>query len=103
MNIEKVKSRDGTMIAFEIAGQGPLLILVGGALCDRKARASGTPLAGLLASRFTVLSYDRRSRGDRGDRERVAERDQGRGLLGAHDPGQARHGKGVALGYAGPA
>jgi len=67
MNIEKVKSRDGTMIAFEIAGQGPPLILVGGAFCDRKARASGTPLAGPLASRFTVLSYDRRSRGDSSD------------------------------------
>jgi pimeloyl-ACP methyl ester carboxylesterase len=67
MSLEKVKSRDGTMIAFEITGQGPPLVLVGGAFNDRKGRASGTPLAALLTQAFTVLSYDRRGRGDSGD------------------------------------
>jgi pimeloyl-ACP methyl ester carboxylesterase len=62
-----VKSEDGTPIAFEALGNGPPVILVGGAFCDRKARASGTPLAAALASRFTVFSYDRRGRGDSGD------------------------------------
>jgi pimeloyl-ACP methyl ester carboxylesterase len=67
MNVQKVKSADGTTIAFESMGMGPPLILVGGAFNDRSARASGTPLAALLASRFTVISYDRRGRGDSGD------------------------------------
>jgi pimeloyl-ACP methyl ester carboxylesterase len=67
MTIARVKSADGTQIAFEKVGQGPALILVGGAFCDRHARASGTPLAALLAPRFTVFSYDRRGRGDSGD------------------------------------
>jgi pimeloyl-ACP methyl ester carboxylesterase len=67
MSIETVQSSDGTRIAFETDGKGPPLILVGGAFCDRRARASGTPLAALLSSRFTVFSYDRRGRGDSGD------------------------------------
>jgi pimeloyl-ACP methyl ester carboxylesterase len=67
MKISSVKSADGTSIAFETAGSGPPLILIGGAFCDRKARASGTPLAALLAPHFTVFSYDRRGRGDSGD------------------------------------
>jgi len=52
------------MIAFEAAGGGPPVVLVGGALSDR---LSGAPLAALLAAHFTVLSYDRRGRGDSGD------------------------------------
>ena len=43
---------------------GRLLILVLGALNSRK---SGASLAKLLASRFTVISYDRRGRGDSTD------------------------------------
>src|SRR5258706_15948789 len=62
-----VKSADGTSIAFEKTGKGPPLVLVSGALCDRTAPASGTPLAALLAHRFTVFSYDRRGRGDSDD------------------------------------
>jgi pimeloyl-ACP methyl ester carboxylesterase len=67
MKTKKVKSADGTAIAFETAGNGPPLILVGGAFNDRSARAAGTPLAALLAPRFTVYSYDRRGRGESGD------------------------------------
>jgi len=65
--MQKILSSDGTPIAFERSGKGPPVILIGGALCDRSARASGTPLAALLASRLTVFSYDRRGRGDSGD------------------------------------
>ena len=67
MKIERVKSGDGTAITFESVGEGAPLILVGGAFCDRSARAAGTPLAALLAERFTVFSYDRRGRGDSQD------------------------------------
>jgi len=62
--VDKVRSSDGTIIAFEKSGNGPAIILVGGALSDRSA---GAPLAALLAPRFTVFSYDRRGRGDSGD------------------------------------
>jgi pimeloyl-ACP methyl ester carboxylesterase len=43
------------------------VILIGGAFCDRATPVSGTALAGKLADRFTVFSYDRRGRGDSGD------------------------------------
>src|SRR5690348_3770906 len=59
-----VTSRDGTTIAYDRSGEGKALILVGGALSDRSA---GAPLTSLLAPRFTVISYDRRGRGDSGD------------------------------------
>lgn len=59
-----VASKDGTKIAFDKVGHGPLVILVLGALNSRK---SGAKLAELLASRFTVVSYDRRGRGDSTD------------------------------------
>ncbi|MDB5106333.1 MAG: alpha/beta hydrolase fold protein [Fibrobacteres bacterium] len=67
MKIKTVKSKDGTSIAYETTGEGHPLILVGGAFCGRSAPTSGTPLAALLADRFTVFSYDRRGRGDSDD------------------------------------
>jgi pimeloyl-ACP methyl ester carboxylesterase len=57
----KVTSKDGTVIAYDKKGQGPVLILVLGAL---NKRGSGKKLAALLADKFTVVSYDRRGRGD---------------------------------------
>jgi pimeloyl-ACP methyl ester carboxylesterase len=59
-----VTSKDGTTIAFDTSGEGPPLLVVGGALNDRHAAAT---LAGLLAPSFTVYAYDRRGRGDSGD------------------------------------
>lgn len=70
MRTKRIKSADGTTIAFEAIGEGPPLLLVGGALCDRTAPTSGTPLAAMLAHRFTVFAYDRRGRGDSGDTPR---------------------------------
>jgi pimeloyl-ACP methyl ester carboxylesterase len=67
MKTQRIRSADGTTIAFEAVGEGPPLILVGGALCDRTAATSGTPLAAMLAHRFRVFAYDRRGRGDSGD------------------------------------
>src|SRR5512135_3093488 len=62
--MQKVTSRDGTAIAFDKTGQGPAIILVGGALSDRSAAVS---LAPLLVPYFTAFAYDRRGRGDSGD------------------------------------
>jgi pimeloyl-ACP methyl ester carboxylesterase len=62
--METVTSADGTTIAFDRRGDGPPLVLVGGALSDRRA---GAALAALLADDLTVIAYDRRGRGDSGD------------------------------------
>jgi pimeloyl-ACP methyl ester carboxylesterase len=62
--MDSVSSRDGTTIAFDAVGEGPALVLVGGALSDRSA---ATAIAARLAERFTVIAYDRRGRGDSGD------------------------------------
>jgi pimeloyl-ACP methyl ester carboxylesterase len=61
---QTVTSKDGTRIAFDRHGEGPVLLLIGGALSERSAWA---PMAKLLAPRFTVFAVDRRGRGDSGD------------------------------------
>jgi len=61
-----IRSSDGTEIAYDRTGDGPALILVGGAFSFRRYR-SWVQLAELLAPRFSVVSYDRRGRGDSGD------------------------------------
>lgn len=57
-------SKDGTAIAYERTGDGPPLVLVGGALSTRAASA---PLAVELAAGHAVHVYDRRGRGESGD------------------------------------
>jgi pimeloyl-ACP methyl ester carboxylesterase len=61
--VEKVRSKDGTEIAYDRTGDGPALVLVGGAWNDRM---TAVPLAQQLASEFSVYTYDRRGRGDSG-------------------------------------
>jgi pimeloyl-ACP methyl ester carboxylesterase len=61
--LETTKSADGTVIAYDRAGDGPPLVIVVGAFCDRKAFV---PPAS-LTRRFTVCTFDRRGRGDSGD------------------------------------
>ena len=62
-------SQDGTSIAYEQTGNGPVLILVASALADREgARRLGKE----LAKDFTVVNYDRRGRGKSGDSPRYA-------------------------------
>ena len=63
--MQRVNSKDGTPIAFDKTGHGPVIILVSGALGDRTAAAALTPL---LSPHFTVVAYDRRGRGDSGDK-----------------------------------
>jgi pimeloyl-ACP methyl ester carboxylesterase len=62
--METFESSDGTVIAYERAGEGVPLVLVGGALTDH---ASLRDLVRLLAPRFSVYSYDRRGRGSSSD------------------------------------
>ncbi len=62
--MDRVRSADRTMIAFDHSGRGPALILVVGAFCDR---SSTKTLASRLGTHFTVYEYDRRGRGDSGD------------------------------------
>jgi pimeloyl-ACP methyl ester carboxylesterase len=61
--VETTKSADGTVIAYDRSGDGPPLVVVLGAFCDRK---SFVPPAD-LTTKFTVYTYDRRGRGDSGD------------------------------------
>jgi pimeloyl-ACP methyl ester carboxylesterase len=66
-----VTSRDGTKIAFEESGQGPVAILVDGAMGHRGYMGM-TPLAAELAGDLRVVAYDRRGRGDSGDTQHYA-------------------------------
>ena len=69
-----VTSKDGTTIAFDQSGQGPAIILVGGALEQRAMNSEIAQLASqpVLAQHFTVVHYDRRGRGDSTDTQPYA-------------------------------
>jgi pimeloyl-ACP methyl ester carboxylesterase len=58
-----VTSKDGSRIAYDRYGEGPVVILVSGALGYRKFKKM-EELARLLSERCTVINYDRRGRGD---------------------------------------
>jgi len=64
--MQLIHSKDGTPIAFEITGSGPLLIIVTGALNTHNFGVPGEMVPFLL-EHFTVLTYDRRGRGQSGD------------------------------------
>jgi pimeloyl-ACP methyl ester carboxylesterase len=66
ITMKMATSRDGTHIAYDELGEGPPLVLVGGAFNTRTFGPNGG-LAPLLAERFTVINYDRRGRGDSTD------------------------------------
>jgi pimeloyl-ACP methyl ester carboxylesterase len=61
-----VKSADGTPIAYDRYGEGPAVIMVGGALSYRKFKKL-EQIAAALAEHCTVINYDRRGRGDSGE------------------------------------
>lgn len=82
LNMKKVTSKDGTLIAYDSTGRGRPVILVLGALNSRK---SGAKLAKLLASRFTVISYDRRGRGDSTDTAPYAPQREGEDIAALID------------------
>ena len=62
--MEKVRSRDGTLIAFRKSGDGPPLLLVHG---TGGTSLRWAPLSALLEKEFTVYAMDRRGRGESGD------------------------------------
>ena len=65
---EFVTSADGTRIAFDRAGSGPGLILVGGATQFRGFDPTTVDLAARLSREgYTVVNYDRRGRGESSD------------------------------------
>ena len=66
--METAKSADGTAIAYECAGDGPPLVVSVGAFCTRQTFVAPED----LRQRFTVVTYDRRGRGDSGDTQPFA-------------------------------
>jgi pimeloyl-ACP methyl ester carboxylesterase len=66
--VKSVRSNDGTRIAFEHSGEGPPVILVGGALSSGlRSFPPIVELAEQLIGRFTAYRFDRRGRGNSTD------------------------------------
>src|SRR5579871_4413329 len=64
--METIRSKDGTMIAFQRSGTGPPLVLAHGTTADHTRWA---PVLPAFEQYFTVYAPDRRGRGDSGDAE----------------------------------
>ncbi|HEU4778758.1 MAG TPA: alpha/beta hydrolase, partial [Steroidobacteraceae bacterium] len=62
----EVISRDGTRVAYEKSGRGPVVILIDGAFCGLEFGPM-KKLAAELEKNLTVIRYDRRARGASGD------------------------------------
>ena len=67
--METVRSKDGTLIAFEKSGQGSPLVLVHGTSADHNRWA---PVLRPFQDRFTVYAVDRRGRSGSGDSDHYA-------------------------------
>jgi pimeloyl-ACP methyl ester carboxylesterase len=67
--MDKITSKDGTMIAYQRSGVGPPLVLVHGTTADH---TRWTPILPALEQYFTVYALDRRGRGGSGDAEQYA-------------------------------
>jgi len=69
--MQVVTSRDGTAIAYDKQGTGPAIVVVDGALTTRRSEAKAE-LIELLEPRLTILTYDRRGRGESRDTQPYA-------------------------------
>jgi pimeloyl-ACP methyl ester carboxylesterase len=67
--MDKITSKDGTMIAYQRSGTGPPLVLVQGTTADHTRWA---PVLPAFEQHFTVYALDRRGRGGSGDAEQYA-------------------------------
>lgn len=67
--MDKVRSKDGTPIAYERCGEGPPLVLVHGTLATH---ARWGAIAQTLGKHFTIYAVDRRGRGESGDTDPYA-------------------------------
>ena len=86
--MQTVTSKDGTVIAYEAAGDGPTVVLVGTTAGDHHDLDG---LARMLAAGFRVVNYDRRGRGASGDTQPYAparEVEDLDALLGVVGPGR---------------
>jgi pimeloyl-ACP methyl ester carboxylesterase len=64
--MKTTKSKDGTTLAYDVYGSGPVLIYITGATCFRSFKPILQDVKS-FASEFTVYNYDRRGRGDSAD------------------------------------
>lgn len=62
--MSRVVSEDGTEIAYETMGAGPVVVIVGGGIDDRSA---ALPFVKALSERHSVWCFDRRGRGESGN------------------------------------
>jgi len=69
MNMETIKSKDGTSIAFKRTGSGPPLVLVHGGAASNHKRWEIGGVRTALAENYTVYAIDRRGRGESGDNQ----------------------------------
>jgi alpha-beta hydrolase superfamily lysophospholipase len=101
IDVEKTTSADGTTIAYDAWGDGPAVVIVGGAFNDRNTWAE---LAQALAEQgLRAVTYDRRGRGDSGDTRPYAlerEFDDLRAVVDAVSPGTPVFAHGVSSGGA---
>lgn len=76
--METTTSADGTTIAYDQVGEGPAIVILGGAF---SVAADGAGLAGALAdSGFRAITVDRRGRGSSGDRRGSTPSDEANDL-----------------------
>ena len=65
---ETTTSADGTTIAYDRVGDGPTLIVIGGAFNTRQSAGDLVPL---LSSHLSIVTYDRRGRVDSSDADAI--------------------------------
>ncbi|RKN86373.1 alpha/beta hydrolase [Paenibacillus ginsengarvi] len=64
--MNSTRSKDGTILAYDVYGSGPALLYITGASCYRSFKPIVDD-AKVFATCFTVYNYDRRGRGESGN------------------------------------